>query len=107
MHDDNYNASAMEPANSSITDLTYAFESAVMPTGEDVSLTSMLGVLLYAGHCNAYPTATYAEVMAMRNQFANVGTMQRANIWGYLAGADLPTLILIRQSHVITPFVME
>ena len=86
---DNYNASAMEPAN--FDNMTYAFESAMMPTGEDVSLTSMLGVLMLSGHCDAYPTASYAEIMAdAANQFVNVGTMQRANIWGYLAGADLP-----------------
>ena len=65
--------------NQSIGDLTYAFNSAVMPTGENAALSTMLGVLLYAGHCDAYPTATYAEVMAdAANGFANVGTMQRA-----------------------------
>ena len=79
--------------SSSITDLTYAFDSAVMPSGENAALSTMLGVLLYAGHCNAYPTATYAEVMAdAANGFANVGTMQRANIWQYTVMADATTL---------------
>ena len=63
-----------------------------MPTGENAAL-SMLGVLLYAGHCDAYPTATYAEVMAdAANGFANVETMQRASIWQYTAMADETTL---------------
>ena len=79
--------------NQSIGDLSYAFNSAVMPTGENAALSTMLGVLLYAGHCDAYPTATYAEVMAdAANGFANVGTMQRANIWQYTAMADETTL---------------
>ena len=53
----------------------------------------MLGVLLYAGHCDAYPTATYSEIMAdAANGFANVGTMQRANIWQYAVMADETTL---------------
>ena len=79
--------------NQSIGDLSYAFNSAVMPTGENAALSTMLGVLLYAGHCDAYPTATYAEVMAdAANGFANVGTMQRASIWQYTAMADETTL---------------
>ena len=79
--------------NASIGDLSYAFESAVMPTGEDASLTSMQGVLILAGHCNAFATATYGEVMAdAANGFANVGTMQRASIWGY-ASADINATI--------------
>lgn len=78
--------------NSSIGNLSYAFDSAMMPTGEDASLTSMQGVLLLAGHCDAYPTATYAEVMAdAANGFANIGTMQRATIWQYTAMADATT----------------
>lgn len=78
--------------NLSISNLTYAFDSAVMPTGEDASLTSMQGVLLLAGHCDAYPTATYAEVMAdAANGFANIGTMQRAHIWQFTAMADETT----------------
>ena len=79
--------------NASIGDLSYAFDSAVMPTGEDASLTSMQGVLILAGHCNAFATATYGEVMAdAANGFANVGTMQRASIWGY-ASADINATI--------------
>ncbi len=76
--------------NASITDLTYAFDSAVMPTtGEDVSLSGMVGVMVLAGHCNAFPTATYDEVMAdAGNGFANVGTMQRAGIWGFTVMAS-------------------
>ena len=76
--------------NASITDLTYAFDSAVMPTtGEDVSLSGMVGVMVLAGHCNAFPTATYDEVMAdAGNGFVNVGTMQRAGIWGFTVMAS-------------------
>lgn len=78
--------------SASFTDLSYAFDSAMMPTGEDASLTSMQGVLLLAGHCAAYPTATYAEIMAdAANGFANVGTMQRASIWQFTAMADATT----------------
>ena len=80
--------------NASITDLTYAFDSAVMPTGEDVSLTGMVGVMVLAGHCNAFQTATYDEVMAdAANGFANVGTMQRASIWGYGVPGDINATI--------------
>ena len=69
--------------------ITYALDMAMMPTGEDVSLTSPLGVLAFAGHCDAHATATYEEVMAdAANGFANVGTMQRADIWGYMAMAN-------------------
>ncbi|HII44708.1 MAG TPA: CD36 family protein [Candidatus Poseidoniaceae archaeon] len=75
--------------NASITDLTYAFDSAVMPTGEDVSLSGMVGVMVLSGHCNAFPTATYDQVMADAGAgFANVGTMQRASIWGYTVMAS-------------------
>ena len=61
-----------------------------MPTtGEDVSLSGMVGVMVLAGHCNAFPTATYDEVMAdAGNGFANVGTMQRAGIWGFTVMAS-------------------
>jgi len=78
--------------NGSMGDLSYAFDSAMMPTGEDASLTSTQGVLLLAGHCDAYPTATYSEIMAdAANGFASVGTMQRATIWQYTAMADATT----------------
>ena len=85
--------SMMFTGNASITDMSYAFDSAVMPTGEDVSLTGMIGVMVLAGHCNAFPTATYDEVMAdAANGFVNVGTMQRASIWGFtvMASATMP-----------------
>ena len=82
--------------NASITDLTYAFDSAVMPTtGDDVSLSGMVGVMVLAGHCDAFPTATYDEVMAdAANGFANVGTMQRAGIWGFtvMASETMPDI---------------
>ena len=87
--------SMMFTGNASITDLTYAFDSAVMPTGEDVSLTGMVGVMVLAGHCNAFQTATYDEVMAdAANGFANVGTMQRASIWGFtvMASETMPDI---------------
>jgi hypothetical protein len=75
--------------NASITDMSYAFDSAMMPTGEDVSLTGMIGVMVLAGHCNAFPSATYDEVMAdAANGFVNVGTMQRAAIWGFTVMAS-------------------
>ena len=67
--------------NASIGDMSYAFESATWITGDDASLTSMQGVLLLAGHCDAFPTATYDEVMAdAANGFENVGTMQRIRL---------------------------
>jgi hypothetical protein len=81
--------------NASITDMSYAFDSAVMPTGDDVSLTGMVGVMVHAGHCDAFPTATYDEVMAdAANGFANVGTMQRASIWGFtvMASETMPDI---------------
>ncbi len=85
------NLSKMFTGSSSITDLTYAFDSALMPTGEDVSLSGMVGVMVLAGHCDAFPTATYDEVMAdAGNNFANVGTMQRASIWGFLVDPTAP-----------------
>ena len=78
--------------NASIGDMSYAFESATWITGDDASLTSMQGVLLLAGHCDAFPTATYDEVMAdAANGFANVGTMQRASVWGFTAMMDETT----------------
>jgi hypothetical protein len=78
--------------SASFTDVSMAMYSAMMPTGESAALTSQLGVLLLAGHCNAYATADYAGIMAdAANGFANVGTMQRAAIWGYTAMADATT----------------
>ena len=81
--------SQMFAGNASITNMSYAFDSAMMPTGEDVSLTGMVGVMVHAGHCDAFPTATYDEVMAdAANGFANIGTMQRASIWGFTVMAS-------------------
>ena len=78
--------------NASMGDISYAMDSATWITGEDASLTSMNGVLLLAGHCDAFPTASYDEVMAdAANGFANVGTMQRASVWGFTAMADETT----------------
>ena len=58
-------------ATPSFTDLTYAFTGAVMPgSGEDVSLLSDVGTMVFAGHCDAYPT-----------DLTNATT--RAKIWGY------------------------
>ena len=75
--------------NASMGDISYAMDSATWVTGEDASLTSMNGVLLLAGHCDAFPTASYDEIMAdAANGFANVGTMQRASVWGFTAMAD-------------------
>ena len=78
--------------NAAIGDFSYAMDSATWITGDDASLTSMNGVLLLAGHCDAFPTASYADVMAdAANGFANVGTMQRASVWGFTAMADATT----------------
>ena len=58
-------------ATPSFTDLTYAFTGAVMPgSGADVSLLSDVGTMVFAGHCDAYPT-----------DLTNATT--RAKIWGY------------------------
>jgi len=78
--------------NASMGDISYAMDSATWITGEDASLTSMNGVLLLAGHCDAFPTASYDDIMAdAANGFANVGTMQRASVWGFTAMADETT----------------
>ena len=78
--------------NASMGDISNALDSATWITGEDASLTSMNGVLLLAGHCDAFPTASYDEIMAdAANGFANVGTMQRASVWGFTAMADATT----------------
>ena len=71
------------------TNLSYAMDSAVGPGGEDISLTGSLGPTLLAGHCDSYATANYTTVMAdAGNSFANVGTMQRATLWGFMAMAS-------------------
>ena len=74
------------------TNVSTAMDTAMMPTGESAALTGELGVLLFAGHCAAYSTANSTEIMAdAANGFANVGTMQRATIWGYMAMANATT----------------
>ena len=85
-------AEMMFDADAAMGDVSYALDSATWVTGEDASLTSMNGVLLLAGHCDAFPTASYDEIMAdAANGFANVGTMQRASVWGFTAMADATT----------------
>ena len=69
-------AAGSPPAN--FGDMSYAFESAVMPTGDDVSLTGMVGVMVLAGHCDALPTQTNISD----------GVEVRAQIWGY-TGANI------------------
>ena len=69
-------AAGSPPAN--FGDMSYAFESAVMPTGDDVSLTGMVGVMVLAGHCDALPTQTNISD----------GVEVRAAIWGY-TGANI------------------
>jgi len=65
-------------SRASFDDLTYAFTGAVFPgSGEDVSLLSDVGTMVFAGHCDAYPT-----------DLTNATT--RATIWGYM-GADNAT----------------
>ena len=80
--------------NQSIGNLSAALETAMMPTGEDASLTSMQGVLLLAGHCDASPTGNYSTVGAdaLNAPAFTTGTMQRAGIWGY-ASADINATI--------------
>ncbi len=83
----NYSTATGQTAG--FTDVSMAMNSAMMPTGDSAALTGGLGVLLLAGHCSAYATADYAGIMAdAANGFANVGTMQRATIWGYMAMAN-------------------
>ena len=85
-----YSLATGQSAN--FTDMSMAMYSAVMPTGESAALTRQLGVLLFAGHCSAYATADYDGIMAdAANGFANVGTMQRATIWDYMAMFDMGT----------------
>jgi hypothetical protein len=87
-----YNYSTATGQSAGFTDMSMAMNSAMMPTGESAALTGGLGVLLLAGHCSAYATADYAGMMAdAANGFANVGTMQRATIWGYMAMANATT----------------
>ena len=67
-------------STASFDDLTYAFTGAVFPgSGEDVSLLSDVGTMVFAGHCDAFPT-----------DLTNATT--RASIWGYM-GADNATTV--------------
>ena len=71
---------AMQGAAPSFTDLTYAFTGAVMPgSGADVSLLSDVGTMVFAGHCDAYPT-----------DLTNATT--RAKIWGYEVADNATTI---------------
>ncbi len=84
--------------NASIGNLSSALESAVMPiTGEDASLTGMLGVLILSGHCNAFPTEDYnyssVDADLANSPVFTTGVMQRAGIWGYADPADINATI--------------
>ncbi|MDA0925954.1 MAG: hypothetical protein O3C36_04860, partial [archaeon] len=71
----------------------YAFYNAMMPTGEDIALTGMLGVLVLAGHCDSYPTENMSTLMAAVGGGTGemTGVMQRASLWGYMAMMDETT----------------
>ena len=85
-----------QEANFTNTSANYAFYNAMMPTGEDISLTGMLGVLVLAGHCDSYPTENMSSLMAAVGGGTGemTGVMQRASLWGYMAMANetLPDL---------------
>ena len=66
--------------SASFTNLTYAFNDAVMPGSlEDVSLLSDVGTMVFSGHCQAFPTTLENATI-------------RASIWNYV-GADNATTI--------------
>jgi hypothetical protein len=70
-------------SSASFDNLTYAFTEAVFPgSGEDVSLLSDVGTMVFAGHCDAYPSDT-TDV---------TNSSMRAEIWNY-TGADNATTI--------------
>ena len=76
------------------TSANHAFYDAEMdPTGEDISLTGMLGVLVLAGHCDSFPTENMSTMMAAAgaDTLDTTGVMQRASLWGYMAMADETT----------------
>ena len=74
------NYSTATSSAASFDNLTYAFTGAMFPgSGEDVSLLSDVGTMVFAGHCDAFPT-----------DLANATT--RATIWQYM-GADNATTI--------------
>ena len=83
--------------NASMGDFSAAMETATWVTGEDASLTDMQGVLLLAGHCDAFPTSgyDYASVSAdlANNPAFTTGVLQRAGIWGFLNPADINATI--------------
>ena len=67
------------------TSANHAFYDAEMdPTGEDISLTGMLGVLVLAGHCDSFPTENMSAMMAAAgaDTLEMTGVMQRASLWG-------------------------
>ena len=67
-------------SSANFDNLTYAFNSAVFPgSGEDVSLLSDVGTMVFAGHCSAFPT-----------DLANATT--RASIWNYMGSDDATTI---------------
>jgi len=85
-------------SSANFTDLTPAFESTDWITGEDASLTGMNGVLLLAGHCDAFPSQDYmvSDLETDLNSQADpsnpvftTGVLQRAGIWGYLNPTNL------------------
>ena len=66
--------------SSDFSNLTYAFNQAMMPgSGEDVSLLSAVGTMVFSGHCQSYPTSIENATV-------------RASIWQYM-GADNATTI--------------
>ena len=86
------------------SDITHAFNTATMPSGENVSMTSSLGVMAFAGHCDANPTENYSMVMADIMAAAGdptaytSGVMQRGGIWGY---ADTDINATIARDHAM------
>ncbi|WP_438995619.1 hypothetical protein [Poseidonia sp.] len=67
-------------ATSNFSNLTYAFTEALMPgSGEDVSLLSSVGTMVFAGHCDAYPTSPENATV-------------RAQIWQYLDTNEAATV---------------
>ena len=83
--------------NASMGDFSAAMDSATWITGEDASLTSMNGVLLLAGHCDAMPTSAY-DYASVSADLANspaftTGVLQRAGVWGFLNPTDINATI--------------
>jgi hypothetical protein len=75
----NYTTAALG-ATSNFSNLTYAFTEALMPgSGEDVSLLSAVGTMVFAGHCDAYPTSPENATI-------------RASIWQYLDSNEAATV---------------